>query len=372
MFGLLGTGFDLEGPGSVLEALGVLALTVTVHELGHFVAARGQNIHVTKFAVGFGPIVWKYQGKEVEYSVRALPLGGFVAFPDDDPDCKYPPDDPNLLRNRPVRDRIIVVCAGVVMNMVFAFLTCTTQATTVGINQVDYKPGVLIGAVNEGAVAQLAGLQKGDIILQVADMKVAPTPSAVSDVVNKIGVNPKRPLTLKVDRQGEVIDVPITPAEQPDGSGRIGVALGSNSTVARVKAGNIVEGLSLGAQQVVQLTGGVAKGLSQLFTNFSQTAEQVSGPVAILAVGAEVARRDASGLYQFCALININLAIVNILPLPALDGGYLVFLVIEALRGKKVNAELEKGIMASGILLLMTVGIVLVVRDTLTLSGLIQ
>lgn len=87
--GLLGSGFDLQGPGSVLQALGVLGLTVGIHEAGHFLAAVTRGIHVTKFSIGFGPTLLKWQGKEVEYSLRALPLGGFVAFPDDDPESPY-------------------------------------------------------------------------------------------------------------------------------------------------------------------------------------------------------------------------------------------------------------------------------------------
>jgi hypothetical protein len=88
--GLLGSGFDLKGPESVLQAVGVLGLTVGIHELGHFLAAVTRGIHVTKFSIGFGPTLLKWQGKEVEYSLRLLPLGGFVAFPDDDPESPYP------------------------------------------------------------------------------------------------------------------------------------------------------------------------------------------------------------------------------------------------------------------------------------------
>jgi RIP metalloprotease RseP len=125
--GLLGTGFDVTGPESVLQAISLLALIVAVHEAGHFMAARLQNIHVTKFSIGFGPTLVKYQGAEVEYSLRAFPLGGFVAFPDDDPDSKFEEDDPDLLRNRPLLDRAIVISAGVAANFVFAYTILFTQ-----------------------------------------------------------------------------------------------------------------------------------------------------------------------------------------------------------------------------------------------------
>jgi hypothetical protein len=130
--GVFGTNFQLDGPASTLEAVAVLASIIFVHECGHFFAARLQDIHVSKFSIGFGPNLLSYQGPEVEYSLRAIPLGGFVAFPDDDPDCPFPEDDPDLLRNRPMKDRAIVVSAGVLANVAFALAILTTQVNTVG------------------------------------------------------------------------------------------------------------------------------------------------------------------------------------------------------------------------------------------------
>ena len=112
---------------SVLAAISVLAVLIVVHELGHFIAARSQGIHVNRFSLGFGPILWKHQGPETEYAVRAIPLGGFVGFPDDDPDSKIPANDPDLLRNRPILDRAIVISAGVIANLIFAYLVLVTQ-----------------------------------------------------------------------------------------------------------------------------------------------------------------------------------------------------------------------------------------------------
>ncbi|KAG7671432.1 hypothetical protein Ndes2437A_g04092 [Nannochloris sp. 'desiccata'] len=370
-FGSLTTaimGFDVSGPGSVLEALGVLAAVVGVHELGHFTAARLQNIHVTKFAIGFGPPLITYQGGEVEYTLRALPLGGFVAFPDDDPDCPYPIDDPDLLRNRPVLDRAVVTIAGVVANCIFAFTICVVQASTIGLPIPTYMPGVKLGPIYPGSVADKSGLRKGDLVLSIGDLKVAPSPRAVDDVVTYIATRPGTTLPVAFEREGQKLSLDITPAEQPDGTGRIGVSLGANVTVDRKKAQDIGTALSLGSQDFSRLLGTVLKGLSQFVSNFQQTAERVSGPVAILAVGSEVARTDATGLYQFAALINLNLAVVNVLPLPALDGGFLALQLLETIRGgKKLDENVEKAIMASGFLLLTGVGLFLVARDAVSL-----
>lgn len=103
---------NLDGPISTLQAILILCAIVAFHELGHFTAARVQGIHVSKFAIGFGPSLWSYKAGDVEYSVRAFPLGGFVAFPDNDEDCPYPEDDPDLLKNRPIADRFWVISAG--------------------------------------------------------------------------------------------------------------------------------------------------------------------------------------------------------------------------------------------------------------------
>lgn len=113
MGGVVGLLPDLQGPISTLQAILILCAIVAFHELGHFTAARVQGIHVSKFAIGFGPSLWSYKPGDVEYSVRAFPLGGFVAFPDNDEDCPYPEDDPDLLKNRPIIDRFWVISAGV-------------------------------------------------------------------------------------------------------------------------------------------------------------------------------------------------------------------------------------------------------------------
>jgi RIP metalloprotease RseP len=130
---------------SVFASIAVLAILIIVHELGHFLAARWQNIHVNRFSIGFGPILWKYQGPETEYAIRGFPLGGFVGFPDDDPDSNIPPNDPNLLRNRPIFDRAIVISAGVIANLIFAYLLLVFQIGLLGVQEL--APGVSISQV---------------------------------------------------------------------------------------------------------------------------------------------------------------------------------------------------------------------------------
>lgn len=362
-------GFNIEGPQSVVEALGVLAAIITIHECGHFLAAYLQGIHIAQFSIGFGPTLFKVQGKKVEYSLRAIPLGGFVGFPDDDPESDYPPDDPDLLKNRPILDRVLVVSAGVVANIIFAYFILFGQVSNTGLLQQELLPGVVVPEVLPASVAASAGIQSGDAVLGI-DGKILPAgENAVYDLVHSIKINPNRRLSFLISRKNQPLEIQIVPEKNFDGTGKIGVQLAPNSKPVKVKAKNLADATVKASKEFARLFGTVVDGLRQVIFNFSQTADKISGPVAIVAVGAEVARTDAAGLSQFAAIVNINLAVVNILPLPALDGGYLLLIALEALRGgKKLPNKVEQGIMSSGILLLLALGTFLMVRDALNLG----
>ncbi|KAJ8568524.1 hypothetical protein K7X08_028057 [Anisodus acutangulus] len=344
-----------ESTQSVLEAVGVLTAIIVVHESGHFLAAYLQGIHVSKFAVGFGPILAKFNAKNVEYSLRAFPLGGFVGFPDNDPDSDIPPDDKNLLKNRPIFDRVIVISAGVIANIVFAYVIIFTQVLLVGLPVQESFPGVLVPDVRPFSAASRDGLLPGDVILGVNGVelgKSGPGPRMVSEVVDVIKKSPKRNVLLKIGRGEGSVDVRVTPDENSDGTGRIGVQLSPNFKILKVQPKTILEVFSFSGREFWGLTYNVLDSLKQTFMNFSQTASKVSGPVAIIAVGAEVAKSNVDGLYQFAAVLNINLAVINLLPLPALDGGTLALILVEAARGgKKLPLEVEQGIMSSGIII---------------------
>jgi len=356
---------------SVLAAIAVLALLIVVHELGHFIAARSQGIHVNRFSLGFGPIVWKYQGPETEYAIRAIPLGGFVGFPDDDPDSKIPPNDPDLLGNRPILDRAIVISAGVISNLIFAYFLLVTQISTVGIQQLDYQPGVIIAnVVPETNVAAKAGIKPGDIVLAANGKELGASQEALEFLRQVIQEHPNQPLPLLIQRDNkEKLTVSVTPEQAPDGKGRIGVKLGPNGKVVRYRAANVLEAFRMSAVEFQRFFVLTAQGFGQLVSNFSQTADKVAGPVKIVEFGASIAHSDPGSLFQFAALISINLAIINILPLPALDGGQLAFLLIEGLRGKPLPTRIQDGVMQTGLMVLLGLGIFLIVRDTANLPA---
>ncbi|WP_017325225.1 RIP metalloprotease RseP [Synechococcus sp. PCC 7336] len=361
----------------VFASIGILALLILVHEAGHFAAARLQGIHANRFSIGFGPIVWSYEGKQTEYALRALPLGGFVGFPDDDPDCPFPPDDPDLLRNRPVLDRAVVMSAGVLSNLVFAYIVLLVMVVTLGVpTPAQFNPGIILPDVAAEGPAQVAGVQPGDVILQVNDLDLRriedeeAAEEAIGEFQAIVRESNGQPVQVEVQRFGqtEVETLVVTPEIPAGGSNPvIGVTLAPNQEIVFQRPDGIGPMLAASGaayQRIVTLN---LRGFAQLLGNFQNTAGQIAGPVGIVKIGADLARDDSASLFNFAALISINLAIINILPLPALDGGHLMFLAIEAVRGRRLPKAIEDRVMQTGLLLLLGLGVVLILKDTASL-----
>ncbi len=359
----------------VLLSIAILALLILVHEAGHFLAAKLQGIHVNRFSLGFGPVLWRYQGKETEYAIRAVPLGGYVGFPDDDEHSPYPPDDPDLLKNRPVADRLVVMSAGVLANLAFAYLVLVLMFALLGIPSVTrIQPGILIAQVTPDSPAERAGLQAEDVVLRAADRDystladAASALAALNDFQTLIRSSENQPLPLQVQRKGEEAPLQITVVPERQGERvAIGVSLAPNQEVRLRPAQNLGEILTEAGNTYQRLVMMNLTGLQELLRNFQNTAAQISGPVGIVKIGADLARDDLASLFNFTALISINLAVLNLLPLPALDGGHLAFLLLEAIRGKRLPKEVEERVMQTGLVLLLGLGVVLILKDTLAI-----
>ena len=355
---------------SVLAAIAVLAVLILVHELGHFIAAMSQGIYVNRFSLGFGPIIWKYQGELTEYAIRAFPLGGFVGFPDDDPDSTIPPEDPNLLRNRPILDRAIVISAGVIANLIFAYFLLVVQVGTVGITQAGpAQPGVVVQqlAPSVSSVATNAGIHPGDVILAANQRQFRASREELEALREIIKTNPGKPIQLKIARGNQNLSLTVVPEDKSSG-GTIGIGLAPNIKVEHHRVNNPIRALQIGATEFQRIVLMTFDGFRQLITNFGETANQVAGPVKIVEIGANIAKNDAGSLFFFGALISINLAVINILPLPALDGGQLAFLLIEGLRGKPLPTRIQDGVMQTGLMLLLGLGIFLILKETTQLE----
>jgi membrane-associated protease RseP (regulator of RpoE activity) len=352
---------------AILVMIGILGLLIAVHELGHFLAARLQGIHVNRFSIGFGPILCKYQGKHTEYALRSIPLGGYVGFPDEDPDSTIPLSDPNLMRNRPILDRAIVISAGVIANLIFAYFLLITEISIVGVpGGVQYQPGVLIAqvATDVSSVAAKAGIQAKDIVLAVDGQPLGQAEAARDTLMKSIQENKGNPIQLSIQRQGQELVLRIVPERAEDGVPRIGVQLAPNGRLVRRPIRHPSELFTAAAQEFQKIMGFMTHTLVQFVGNFRESASQVAGPVGIVAIGADMARTDITSLFQFAAVISVNLAFINILPLPALDGGQLAFLLLEGLRGKPIPNNIQEGVMQVGLFLLLGLGVFMIVLDT--------
>jgi membrane-associated protease RseP (regulator of RpoE activity) len=352
----------------VLLAIAVLALLIVVHESGHFLAARAQGIYVTRFSIGFGPVLWKYQGSQTEYALRAIPLGGYVAFPDDEDDDSISPDDPSLMKNRPILDRAIVISAGVIANLIFAYVLIFAQLGWQGIPNPILAPGIaIVQLVPDASAAAQAGMLAGDVVLSINGETLGTGETAVQVFQDQVKQSANKPLNLEIQRSKETLALSVTPQLSKDNAPLIGVRLAPNATLNRIKTlspTKLFSAASTEFQNLLLLTVG---GFGQLLSNFQNAASQVSGPVAIVKIGADIARTDISRLLQFGALISINLAVINILPLPALDGGQLVFLLFEGIFRKPLPIAIQQGVMQTGLFLLLGLGVLLIARDTVNL-----
>ncbi len=346
----------------VLLAIAVLGLLIVVHELGHFFAARLQGIRVSQFSVGFGPTLLKYQGGDVEYALRALPLGGYVGFPDEDPDSKIPPDDPDLLKNRPILDRAIVLSAGVIANFVFAYVVLLLMVALGGVPDPQAKPGVFVQKATAAEAASKAGIKAGDVLVAIEGRPLGEGEAGIRQLQQQLAANASRPVNLTIDRSRTQRQVSVT----PDAKGKIGVALTPNVSDARRPVRDVGEVFTTTNTLYSRVAGITFGGFGQLFTGKAGL-NQLSGPVGIVAVTAEAAQTNFLNLFYIAALISFNLAVLNLLPLPALDGGQLAFLLIEALRGKPLPESIQQRFMQTGLVVLLGLGLVLIFKDSISL-----
>ena len=351
---------------NVLLSITVLGLLIFFHEAGHFLAAILQKIKVSGFSIGFGPALLQKKINGITYSIRSLPLGGYVSFPDDDQDNSLQPDDPDLLKNRPIYQRSIVISAGVIANLVLAWIVLFGQATFIGIpNQAD--PGVVIMGIQQNEPAYKAGLTAGDQIISVNGKTLGKGKDGIMDLVTIIQRSSGKELLFERVNEDEKDIISITPVDN-EGNGRIGAQLQQNLPNELSKANNFIEIITTSNSQFSELLSRTVLGYKSLITNFSSTAQQLSGPVKIVEIGAQLSQQGGSGLILFSALVSINLAVLNSLPLPLLDGGQLALLLIESIRGKPVPEKFQLAFMQSGFILLVGLSVVLIIRDTTQLS----
>jgi len=346
---------------NVLTSITVLGFLIFFHEMGHFLAAILQGIYVDGFSIGFGPSIIQKRYKDITYSLRAFPLGGFVSFPDEEIN-NIDPKDPNLLKNRPVIQRVIVISAGVFANLILAYTILITNVATLGI-PFDPEPGVLVLATQPNKAASFAGLEAGDKIIKIETNTLEVGDQAVSTLVKKIQNSSEMPISIEIMRDGFSKELTLTP-KKVDGKGTIGAQLQPNIRKETKKTKNIYELFKYTNNEFSSLLIKTIQGYKGLITNFSSTAQQLSGPVKIVEIGAQLSEQGGTGILLFAALISINLAVLNSLPLPLLDGGQLVFTLIEGVRGEPVPVKVQMAVTQSSFFLLVGLSVLLIIRDT--------
>lgn len=350
----------------VLAFILVLSLLVLAHELGHFMVAKRVGIRVEEFALGMGPRLVSAKRGETVYSLRALPLGGFCKMAGEDAagGALSAAELPSGERERQYGaktpgQRALVLSAGPVMNFVLAGLVYAVLFGGYGI-PIGWVAGAVVGDVSPGTPAAEAGILPRDQIVTVNGTPVH-TWEEMADLVSR---NPGRQVMLGVKRPGRpgILRVPVTPQRlprpgHPEGMGFLGVIRKSDE-VKRVGA---LEALRLGFLQAWQVLVAMLVGLWQLVTG--KVAGPLTGPVGIARMTGQAARYGLNSVLELTAFLSINLGIINLLPIPALDGGRLVFLGAEVVRGRPLNPEREGFIHFLGFALLMLFLAVVTLKD---------
>lgn len=346
---------------SMLIMLGLISLLIIAHEYGHFWVARKCGVKVERFGFGlpFGPTLWSKKIGDVEYCIHLLLLGGYVAFPDDSPDSDVPADSKERFENQSVLNRAYIAIAGVTVNAIMAWVIMAFVIGFWGIPD-DRKAHVAIKQimVSDGPAAK-AGLQPGDLIMGV-DGKPLDYKKRVderwADISNSIYCHANKPLKLDVRRDGQPLDITVTPNEK----GKVGIMFGLLRHFEKVDSPVVIA-----TESFTFLSDFVYKNfeaIGNLFKKFDS--QQLGGPIRIVYEGAKM---EHIGGFQesliLAAAISIILAVMNLLPIPALDGGHLLFLAIEAIKGSPVKKEIQEKVMQGGFLVLMSMMVFVFFND---------
>ena len=341
----------------ILLAIVMIGVIVTVHEFGHYLVGRLCGIGIVEFSVGFGPRLLGWERKGIKYSLRAVPLGGYCAFVGEDERN----DDPRAMNNQPVWKRFLTILAGPAMNFVLAFIVCAVMLH--GYMTAETFP--VVDAVIENMPAEAAGLMAGDRIVAIDGEEITNDGYGVAKVSQAIqAVAPGSPVTLTLLRGGETVEVTMNTqaVETTNEDGSTATRHGMIGIYFTKRTYSIGEALRYSGAYMVSTTQMMLDSLRGMFFH-GEGVDKITGTVGIIAVVSEYAREGMEEILWLMFVISLNLGIVNLLPLPALDGGRLVFLIIEAIRRKPVPPEKEGLVHGIGLLVVFGLFILLTCHD---------
>lgn len=316
---------------TIIYAIIIFCLLIFVHELGHFIVAKVCGVKVNEFAIGMGPAIFKKQKGETLYAVRLFPIGGFCAMEGEDEDS----EDDRAFNNKPAWQRALVLTAGSFMNLLTAVVLMIVIAFVVG------QATTTVNEVLDDSPAYRAGMMSGDRIVEVDGTAV----DEWNDVITYIGESSRDTADIVVERDGA--QQTLTAALEYDkesGRNKIGITPEMKHSVA----GSVGSGM----KNTWNMTVMMYKVIKQLFTGDVSVSE-LSGPVGIVYAVNQSAKAGVIYVVYLASLLSLNLAIMNMLPFPALDGGRLLFLLIRKITGKRITDAIEGKIHFIGIILLM-------------------
>ena len=345
---------------SIFSLIIVLGVLIFFHELGHFLVARLLGVGVEKFSLGFGP---KLVGKKIgitEYRISAIPLGGYVKMVGESPDSELDPSDiPISFTHKHVFKRILIVAAGPLFNILLALIIFF------GIFQISglliLKPG--IGEVKEGTPAYMAGLKKDDLVISIDGVDI----SSWEDMANAIMESKGKTLAISVLRGDTILTKDVAPEVKQfknifnEDVDRYVIGITASGEVTR-KDLNFFQAFSESFIQTYQITALTIKGVVKLFQG-TVSPKTLSGPIMIAQMAGQQAKEGVVNFVFFIALISINLAILNFLPIPVLDGGHLLFFFIEAVKGSPVSVKIREISQQAGIFVLILLMIYVFYND---------
>lgn len=334
--------------GAFVVVLGVL---VSVHEFGHYLAARWGGVFVEAFSIGFGRSIWSRRDRRgTEWRIGILPLGGYVKLHGQEPPAEgasSPSASPEAARGafyaRPAGIRMAVVAAGPAANFLLAFLLFSALFATAG------KPSVapVVTQVMAGSPAEKAGIAVGDEILAVGPVTV----HDFTDIQRAVAPHPDAPLDLEIRRHGTTLTLHVLTAGREVEGRRVG-SLGIAGGVMRYERLGVAAAVTAGAAETWRVGAETLASIGRLLRGEGRR-DEIGGPLRIAALSGRVAAAGMAELVSFIAVLSVNLGLINLLPIPVLDGGYLVFYGLEALSRRPVPKRLQEMGLKAGLMLIL-------------------
>jgi regulator of sigma E protease len=358
---------------TILLFIGILVIVVIGHEFGHFIVARWNGVKVEEFGFGLPPKIWGFKPKnsETEYNINALPLGGYVKLLGEEGDNR---DNLRSFASKKPWQRIAILSAGVIMNIIIAVIAFTIVGmlgSQVGIDDSEINSDkytnitTLIATVAKDSPAEKADLRFGDEIQSIAGIKVI-TQDEVSNIIKD---NIGQSIDIVIKRGEQTLTKTLEPRENPpEGQGAIGIS----TQLTGMQKFSLFESFKLSFIRIYVIISTTLYILGQmimsLFTQAPLPAEaDVTGPVGLVRVVGDIRDLGLTYIITFVGLISTSLALFNILPIPALDGGRIVFVIIEWIKGSPVSQALENKFHVAGYSILMLLTLLVTVRDIIKL-----